>query len=139
MRCLVRRNRLLQQDPVRLIVQLFPPLLVEKRVRRKKHQPGPTLAVPPRHLGQSQVTVRIGPEPLRVILDGPRCFFSHRHFVVRGRWAGWAQSPAAFVEQRSDLAGFGSITSGQPEAVHPRHVAPVPELVGSESCAPLRS
>ena len=73
MRGLVRRNVLLEQDPRRFEMQLFALLRIEKRIRRKKHQPWPALAVRPRHLGQSQMTIGIWPKPVGVIPDGSRC------------------------------------------------------------------
>ena len=93
---LVRWNRLLKHDTVRLEMQLFALLLVEKRIRGKKDQPGPALAVTSRHLRQGQVTIGIGSKAIGIILNGARSSLSDCHFsACRGWTTGYDQLTAS--------------------------------------------
>src|ERR1700733_4843451 len=93
-------------------MQFLALLWIEKCIGRKKYQPGPTLAVAARHLGQSQMAVGKWTKARGVILNRPRCSLAHRCFgLSRRRLAGHNEllSVGSSVGRgRPNLLNFGA-------------------------------
>src|SRR5580704_17489384 len=81
----VRRNLFSNQCTSWTHVEAFALCLVQEGIRRQEDQPRPTLAFPPRHLSQRQLTVGKRTESVRIVADGPSCKLRHRGCIPRRR------------------------------------------------------